>query len=134
MADDFAEKRASMLENWDEAQRELLPKLMWAPFTCGQFTYNEIIEVLERDTEALDNAKPTDYEVFIPFSNLKKKFKKQFDEVDQLIAEFGPDGQLQAREAYLNRNQVPEDDLARMINPYYIYDSDDEDEEDETNA
>lgn len=129
MANDFAEKRTAMMERWGKEQEDILRKLLWAPFTIGKFTYNEIISVLERDSEAFDNAKPTEYEIFIPFSNLKTKFKKEFKEVDDLIAEFGIDGRESAREAYMKRNQVPEDDLARMINPYYLYDPDDDDEE-----
>lgn len=129
MADDFAEKKATMMARWEKEQSEMLRKLMWAPFTTGQFTYNEIFSVLERDTEALTNVKPTEYEIFAPFSNIKNKFKKELKEVDELIAEFGIDGRESAREAYLKRKEVPEDDLARMINPYYLYDPDDEDEE-----
>lgn len=129
MAEDFAEKRKTMMARWDKEHAEILNKLTWAPFTIGKFTYNEIMSVVERDYEALNNAKPTEYEVFIPYSNTKKKFKKELKEVDELMAEFGKGGQASAREAYMKMNQVPEDDLARMINPYYLYDPDDDDEE-----
>jgi hypothetical protein len=131
MADDFAEKKAVMMERWGKEQEDILRKLMWAPFTTGKFTYNEIISVLERDSQSFDNAKPTDYEVFVPFSNLKNKFKKELKEVDELMAEFGPEGREAARQAYMDRNQVPDDDLARMINPYYLYDPDDDEDEEE---
>jgi hypothetical protein len=107
-----------------ESEKRVSAYMYIPQLTCGQFTSQEVLGVIEAEVEMLSRIRELEDRIdFLQngtfFGGFDSRFRNEIAEFELMKRRLGTESMDEIRQAYLEECGYPEDHLARHFNPYY---------------